>query len=270
MDDTYLDSITNPKQSRILAMGARRECSGNRAKAVMSVLDVLDWPDRITNTAKGPKNDLIREAYSHGFIQEAAQRIGAQFYNFISGKIEDVDAFVANPVFGTMMPFSKPLDNQHEMEATEEFLPIVTEHPAVSSWKINAKGQVKITRAGILGHVRAPGQFDFGLDKAVDKVGFNTIAFTHRIPGFYSLRDILDRFSMVKSRPDLFRPTYVISLFVNVTSLMHYCTILQGRARRREDGPIEYGHMDLVRTAVLHSQGWVDLPPDTQVNWTVL
>ena len=256
-------------------MGCRRECSRSRAVALMSVLDVFDWHERAVEKNNKPPEEkglLIREGYFYQFIQEAAPKIGPQFYNFISDAIDDVDAFMANPVFGTMMPFSVPMGDQFEKEGSNQFMPVavVKGHPDVVSWGITSNGQVKISRAGILAYVDVAGRPIF--DKSLRMVRFSMVPYLSGIQGFTLIKDILNQVSTVKDQPDRYRPSYIVSLFLHEPSGLHFCTLLQGRGRARagDDCTTESGHLELVRRALLHSERWVDLPPPTVVDWTVL
>jgi hypothetical protein len=96
----------------------------------MSVLDVLDWlkqkgnPEETKRSAE-EEGKLIRGAYFHQFIQEAAQKIGPQFYNFISNQVSSIDEFFVAPLFGTMMPFSTGLKAKPRNKGIEETSPPV-------------------------------------------------------------------------------------------------------------------------------------------------
>lgn len=255
----------------------------------MSVLNVLNWHKQSGNpeeTKKQPKEEgkLIREAYFYEFIQEAAQKIGAQFYNFISNRINTIDDFFVSPVFGTMMPFStafkaeprnkgieeiKPtvLEPIFEKEGTEEIIPVANGHPAVGSWNIQLDGQVRIKSVGVLASVDITGRHNYTCDKTIR---FSMISPLYDVQGFVTLNDLLAHVCIVKGQPNRFRPSYIVSLFLNEPSWMQYCTLLQGKAIEMEDVPLQSGPLELVRTALLHSENYAPLPPTTEVDWIVL
>jgi hypothetical protein len=272
----------------------------------MSVLNILDWHKQKGNpeeTKRPPEEEgkLIRGAYFHQFIQEAAQKIGPQFYNYISDQISSIDEFFVAPLFGTMMPFStglkakprnkaieetrppvlgaksdqkdtektKPMAHEpiFEKEGTREIMPVVKEHPAVASWNIQLDGQVRIMSVGILASVDITGSYNYACDKTIP---FSMISCLYEARGFVSLSDLLAHVCAVKGQPNWFRPSYIVSLFINEASWIHYCTLLQGKAVEIEDAPLQSGPVKLVRTALLHSKSYAPLPPTTEVDWIVL
>jgi hypothetical protein len=96
------------------------------------------------------------------------------------------------------------------------------------------------------------------------------ISCLHDDHGFVSLSDLLAHVCVVKGRPNWFRPSYIVSLFINEPSWIHYCTLLQGKAIEMEDVALQSRPVKLVRTALLHSKSYAPLPPTTEVDWTVL
>lgn len=285
LDITYLPQLLRPNRVNILAVGSRREVKSSRAVALMSVLDFRDWHGEIMKTAekvqdgrdrhgealketkKVPNEEdvLIRKTYFYRFIQEAAKKTGAQFYNFISDKITDIDEFFRHPIYGSMMPFSSGLETTFEREATQMIMRHVEDHPTVSSWSIQVDGQVQIKQAGIIAFVDTVGKITLNCD--------NDIYFA-MIPGstteYKSLEDLLGQVSRIDGRDDQVRPSYVVSLFLNRPGGMHFCVLLQGETVNLSQGSVQTLPLKLARTGLLHSEMFLELPADTEVDWIVL
>jgi len=235
----------------------------------MSVLDVCEWHKKIKERkGKVPveKSLLIRETYYYRFVQEVARKTGAQFYNFISDEIKDIDQFFIEPTYGSMMPFSSGLKTTFQREATQVIMLHVEDHPTVNSWSIQADGQVQIRSAGILAFVDSQGDFTLNCDGGV---------YFLMIPGsdkeYKSLEDLLTQVSHVNNRV---RPSYVVSLFLNKAAGTHFCILLQGETVNLDHGGLQNRvctlPLKLAKTAVLHSDMFLELPAATEVDWIVL
>ena len=127
-----------PSTPFIFVLANLRECTGDRAPAIMSALGITDWyPD--------PESPRILGMYPLSFVREAAAKIGACFYGIHNHRV-----WISDPV-GSLLPFTKPQGWLTGAMDVREIPPLQREdHPAVKDWIINANASVTIKKAGIL------------------------------------------------------------------------------------------------------------------------
>jgi hypothetical protein len=201
------------------------------------------------------------------FVQEAARKIGAQFYNVISDEIEDIDQFFIQHTYGSMMPFSSGLKTTFQPEATQVIMLHVEDHPTVKSWSIQANGQVQIRSVGILAFVNTQGDFTLNCDGGVY---FTMISGSHAEDK--SLEDLLHNSSQScqQSSPTKLR-RFVVSEQGRRDAL---CILLQGETVNLGQGGLQNRvctlPLKLAKTAVLHSDIFLELPAATEVDWIIL
>ena len=149
------DSGVHNRQ-QVLALGHLRQCSERRVEAIMSVMDVTDWfTEHLHRHGTRPdEGNLVLDAYPLQFVNEAARKIGAIFYDSLGalrpGGVESQD-------YGSMLPFSKPRSGNITINSLKvnpgfrrDCYDDVTDHEAVSRWEILESGSVIIREAGIL------------------------------------------------------------------------------------------------------------------------
>lgn len=145
--------LTSGLQTTVLTNANIRQCTGNRAPAIMSALGVTDWYKAAIASRKR-FHDLVLGIYPVEFLNEAAQKFGAIFYENSSSKghvglgMETV--FAKEDLVGTLLPFSRAQGwscggpRGYELQSID-----MQDHSAVSSWKIYQDGTVKVPFAGV-------------------------------------------------------------------------------------------------------------------------
>ncbi|KAJ6104268.1 hypothetical protein N7523_010588 [Penicillium sp. IBT 18751x] len=70
-----MDSGSRFCRTMILIQGSFRQCSGRRAEAIMSAVDVIEW----FKADVEQKNELVLGVYPLAFVKEAASKFGPEF-----------------------------------------------------------------------------------------------------------------------------------------------------------------------------------------------
>lgn len=130
----------------VFLVGNERQCTGERAPAIMSVLGITDWYDEqiaSTGQANGSQ-DLVLGKYPMSFVEEAASKIGPLFFGTCAdGGLHDA--------IGSMLPFFSGDDGSARFPFT---LAGVRKGAKGYKWQIGRSGKVDIDRVIILGASR--------------------------------------------------------------------------------------------------------------------
>ncbi|KAH0536390.1 hypothetical protein FGG08_006740 [Glutinoglossum americanum] len=157
LDLSGLEFLLNASRATILTLGNQRYCEEDRAKAIMSAIDVVDW----YNNPKGPDIEEIPpespDQYPLAFLREAAKKIGADFYasSLAEGELLEMLVLSLNSGevqrggVGSMAPFTSSLLSRAP-SFSEGYTG--TDHPAVSTWEMLPDKSVEIREAGILSY----------------------------------------------------------------------------------------------------------------------
>lgn len=145
-------------QAEILALCDRRECTGKRAEAIMSVLGTTKWYKAATTAPNGTSqpykentSELVLGKFPLEMVNEIRQKIPQMF--FMSYVHHDSMDEIKNDVFthenvGTMLPFSKDSKVSNARYFRSHIA--ANYHESVATWTILESGAVKIPRACIL------------------------------------------------------------------------------------------------------------------------
>lgn len=107
----------------------------------------------LTNTGR------VLDLYPLGFLQEAAQKLGAVFYSLVRWEFEingeTPETLAQNTRVGSMLPFRKPgyaglVGDWSLLKIPDNSLVDAVDRPCVASWHICADGSVKMSRAEII------------------------------------------------------------------------------------------------------------------------
>lgn len=139
----------SPSPIGLLMVANVRQCTGSRAPAIMSALGTTDWYKSGTRT----DTELVLKTYPLAFVREAASKLGASFYESVTGETvipKQYNVFNRSHK-GSMMPFSATTGWYSRINA----MPIhqkrtPEDHSAVKTWTIKQDGSVDIKRAGIV------------------------------------------------------------------------------------------------------------------------
>jgi Heterokaryon incompatibility protein (HET) len=153
---TRLDKeLRTPSPTGLLVMANLRQCSGERAPAIMSALGVTDWySSELKRKSKSPYQPLVLETYPLAFVQEAARKLGAEFYGCLGVQARKIPGewnARTLPAVGSMLPFvaDKSLYSGYAGVPEHSKLNPV-DHPSVKTWIIMADGSLRIKSAGIV------------------------------------------------------------------------------------------------------------------------
>ena len=152
---TGISLVLRMSQQEVLGIGDRRECTGRRAEAIMSVLGTTDWyENQLNRPGISPQDEeLVFGKYPLSFVREAKQNIDALFFSAISNKsiLEMManDESSSTEAWGTMLPF-QPGDEGHPKSSPIMDRVYVDSHPTVKCWMVESNGSVTITKAAIL------------------------------------------------------------------------------------------------------------------------
>jgi len=156
LDLSGLDHLLNASRTTILMLGNQRHCKENRAEAIMSAIGVTDWYNHPEAPTEGPGlcgGSL--DQYPLSFVREAAEKIGADFYESSPAGGELLEMLVLSLVIGegprkavgSMLPFTSGL-----LSKAPNLAEGITGdgHPAVFAWKILPDGSVEMSEVGIV------------------------------------------------------------------------------------------------------------------------
>lgn len=152
---TRLDNVLTTLSPATVFVNANvRQCSESRAPAIMSALSITDW---YQPRLKGHKSHarLVFSLYPLAFLQEAAAKIGAVFYDTrASNSLGDVTwkhIFLSRKdSLGSILPISTKLGYFSEVVGSfpHNFIDR-HDHEAVSTWNIRQDGSVSISLVGL-------------------------------------------------------------------------------------------------------------------------
>ena len=165
----------------ILTLGHYRECTSNRAEAIMSVVGTTDWYKKSVlqkaiaveggsmsegeyamrereGAATNEEEDLVMGYYPTEFLNEIVCKVEAPFFATVFPDLSILDSVVdiSNEAWvpqkscsavGSMLPFrSVPIVVKGPPNTHIE----TPSHEAIRTWRINTDGSVRMRRAGIL------------------------------------------------------------------------------------------------------------------------
>lgn len=152
--DVHFDLSTSLSRTAVLVKGNARHCSGRRAEAIMSVLNILEWFDP---EAEEPEENLVLGMYPLSFVKETARKLGPDFLlgrKYIGSPIHSLNYFLGR-TRGSILPFESLDPGRNRGRRGVTMYPVhVYEsrwHPACTGWKFLQSGSVEIKRAALLG-----------------------------------------------------------------------------------------------------------------------
>jgi hypothetical protein len=156
---TGLIKLLGLDRAVVISLGDRRECTGRRAEAIMSVLGVTQWYKNALAT-KDPmlsleelERDLVLDKYPLDFVNELAATIPGDMFSALQ-KL-NIDTTLGGSVQdmaqeGTMLPFSR---THAYYEDADNFriggFPSVT-HVSVAKWRVQRDGSVLMPQACVV------------------------------------------------------------------------------------------------------------------------
>ncbi|KAK8044389.1 hypothetical protein PG993_004413 [Apiospora rasikravindrae] len=263
MDLTGLSNILSGRSiSRVFVGASTRECTSDRAPAIMSAIGITEWylerpPARLTNLWMR-REPLVLGVYPLRFLRAAFEKDGSQFMDgawFERKRLTNRDLLLRRPT-GSMLPFSRagftPRDKKFNMPENPSIE--VTGHPSVASWKIRADGSIRIRSAGLwatsgTGSVRSSLKYE---------------GFVH----WHDLAQNIDRVERVEdlvtylSKMEIGGSLYAVALYKDGS---RHCGVLLQTPPRRISR-CRY-LLNVGRFSVITSD---EMPPTSLVNWVVL
>lgn len=161
-------------RAEVLALGNGRQCTGQRAEAVMSALGATDWYEAATTAPDGTRTpykenpaELVLGKYPLEFVAEICAKCPGEFFDSVFN-LDRGDAYAAGADMcalenrGAMLPFSKGNDDfiKNSMYLSDGPLreTSFSYHESVATWSISKSGMVKILRACILSSPEISGE----------------------------------------------------------------------------------------------------------------
>ena len=152
-----LSTISPPS---VLHLGQHRQCTSNRAEAIMSVVGATNWYRSHVDTFKTSpsESELVLGYYPAALLNEAAQKTGAKFYASVSSDLANLTGVVnieggvwepaeTSTAIGSLLPFSF---GQTTLLAPEHQSLDIEDHPSTATWTVLPDGKVNIQEAGLL------------------------------------------------------------------------------------------------------------------------
>ena len=153
---TGMSSLLHMSQQEVLILGDKRECTGRRAEAIMSVLGTTDWYiNQLHRTGISPQEDgLVLGKYPLSFVEEVKDKVGALFFcasspESILKEMENKELGSRPEAWGTLLPFRPGLEGRPKNSPLQDGL-FTDEHPTVKCWKVESDGSVTISTAAII------------------------------------------------------------------------------------------------------------------------
>lgn len=264
---TRLDNVlTTGSPTTILTNANLRQCTSNRAPAIMSAVGVTNWYVRaLEGEAVGP---LVFDKYPLSFLREAAQKFGAIFYESIARNLTRLRTaselrriFIPAEREGSMLPITKSQGWFCKVTGSYEHTYIDrVDHAAVSTWTVNQDGSVTMPSVGIAMSSR---------DKPTERRVAGSVTCvtgdgggvdeTGRPEVFTSLQD--DVLATLKELSHGSRRIYAVALYQDLG-------VLHGVLLEKLPGLV-FGKQYLVKIGSFFMRE-VPLPSCTKVDWKVL
>jgi hypothetical protein len=152
-----LSTISPPA---VFNLGQRRECTSNRAEAIMSIVGATNWyHSHIMKHKEAPsEREMVLNSYPAAFLNEAAQLTGARFFASVASDLANLNGVVdieegawipteTSTAIGSLLPFTLGhttlLTPEHDNLDTED-------HPSTLTWTVLPDGKVNLTLVGLL------------------------------------------------------------------------------------------------------------------------
>lgn len=237
-----------------------RECSGDRAPAIMSAIGVTDWYlPWSSNRHEQTRKHLVLGIYPLEFIQEAARKFGAVFFETSSSKesfrVSALDFLFKKRPIGSMLPFSRETGWDHNIAVANMNTKIdIRDHEAVSRWAVRADGAVEVPAAGIIA----------ASSESTDKPTPAVIEWWEGpVTRRYLGGDIVEVSDFSEKLKEIARKHHVYAVALYEDCGRQYGVLLQSPRMKlsRQRRLMKIGRYILVG---------VDMPPSRLVNWLVL
>lgn len=243
----------------VIMMGNERECTSERAPAIMSVIGVTSWYEELLEHHGRIPAELpyVFGKYALPFVKEAASRIGPLFFGTTA-----YDS--SNDFIGSMLPFFSGMGKLASFPFEVTAARMDATHRA---WEIGPSGEVLIEEAIVIAASRN------------NSVGILPVGVTASVFGFdtrggldYDLQSILDRLSGGEADEV---ESFAIHLSQDTTKRMGI--ILAGAASPNTDKfllakaaaySVEFSEDEA--TELLSAGTWPPVPKPLKVNWLAL
>lgn len=174
----------------IIYLGSHRQCTSNRAEAVMSAIGATKWyNDHLEKYKKPPpQDDLVLGHYPLTFLQEVANLLGARFFTCVSSDLGNLETVVdfsdgqwivkdSERGIGSLLPFTS---DRGVMMPQAHDSTVIRDHESTQHWRILRDGSVEVRKAAIISSsgrsytselsasVRVPQMFSPGPEEQVD------------------------------------------------------------------------------------------------------
>jgi len=172
VERTHLDELLEYTPLTALVVGNHRQCTGQRAEAIMSVIGATDW--YLSTDEQNREENLVLGKYPIQFLREVQQILGADFFasNYELCCFWDIfqlqeDGDLGAVVAGTLLPFD-PLRARSKFvlaaDSPERF-----DHPTTEKWKLADDGRVLMPEVGVVAST------EDDLDKETDQMLVATV-----------------------------------------------------------------------------------------------
>lgn len=185
MNNVYRLSLAS-----ILTLGHYRQCTSDRAEAIMSVIGATNWYKASIRegSISATTSQLVMGYYPAEFLNEVAQKLEAPFFATVSSDLAPLESVIdmgaegwaprnSSLSVGSMLPFRSI--QGHVLSPAHAYAEVQSHH-SVRTWLICQNGSVKIEQVGILSSsttisttilqasVRVPGLFSTGIGEQCD------------------------------------------------------------------------------------------------------
>lgn len=165
-----MDQLLEPHPLSPLCLGSRRQCTGRRAEAIMSVVGATRWYQDVEDANK----NLVLGHYPVAFLRELHGYLGATFFRTVAmqSSFWDVMQKAEHKEDGKWIPHNAggmlPFDIYHPDSKLVSHIGILgaTDHPTTATWEIGDHGEVYMTDVAIV----ASTDDEFGEDTDHDLV----------------------------------------------------------------------------------------------------
>lgn len=262
-DLTFMDrAILSSTPTTLLHVASLRQSTDSRAPAIMSAIGCTDWHINANIRDRSP---LVFKAYPLSFVREVSRKLGASFFQSVTPDYRTYPRLLYNLIRkseGSLIPFYKlraPGENRFADLGGIPELPRTNpvDHPAVSSWQVQADASVRIQNAGVLAGTGRPAQPDIQCDIWIDlKIVKNGKNHKEKRDRSYS-GTVNDWLAQV--RKDLC--TYLVILYED--SGLRHGVVLQSSRK------LFFFTKRLIKTGNFTTRAQLDIPSE-KVNWVVI
>lgn len=255
----------NSSPMDVMLMGNERQCSGQRAPAIMSVIGATEWYDaQIKAPGETPgEGDIVLGKYPLAFVREAAAKIGPLFHG--TCPLDCIESSI-----GAMLPFFEGDDNSATFPFQYTYPRKDASHDA---WQITSNGAVVIKSAVIIATGRSRRDYQHP-PRPADPIWAGIYGVPSFSDGETDLQLLLDMLATKTGEAESF--AFAVHLSQDTEKNMGIILAssiseeLENTAILAKFGAYEIGHSEENTNQIIKHGTWPRVPEPERVDWVAI